>query len=269
MRNVEVGASATVYFDVRDADNVNPALSEAGGQPQTSLNGAAFSDNGISTLSAIGYGRYSATLNTSLLSVAEGDVILTRYKGAGTSETRGDDFTVVSASGTLANDPISVACYGSLQSAEIYFSQQLNIPAWDDSSPAEKQKALVMATQTIDRLNFAGDKANTGQVLQFPRKNSYTDPVTTTVTNTYDDNVPEDIKIATYLIAYKFLDGYDPDIEGEMLEVEMSKYQSIQSYYQRDYIPEWKLAGIPSQKAWSYLKPYLRDPREIHLSRVS
>lgn len=267
MRNVEVGGTATVYFDVRDADNVNPALGEAGGQPQTSLNGAAFSNNGIGTLSAIGYGRYSATLNASGL--AEGDVILTRYKGAGTSETRGDDFTVVSASGTLSNVELSIAHYGNLQSAEIYFSQQLNIPAWDDSSPADKQKALVMATQTIDRLNFAGEQANEGQVLQFPRKNSYTDPVTTEVTNTYDDNVPEDIKIATYLIAYKFLDGYDPDIEGEMLEVEMSKYQSIQSYYQRDYIPEWKLAGIPSQKAWSYLKPYLRDPREIHLSRVS
>jgi hypothetical protein len=267
MRNVEVGESATVYFDIRDADNVNPALNEAGGQPQTSLNGAAFSNNNISTLTAIGYGRYYATLDAT--GFAEGDVILTRYKSAGTSETRGDDFTIVSASGTLSNDPISVSCYGSLQSAEIYFSQQLNIGAWIDSSPADKQKALVMATQAIDRLNFAGDKANTGQVLQFPRKNSYTDPVTTVVTNTYDDNIPDDIKIATYLIAYKFLDGYDPDVEGEMLSVEVSKYQSIQSSYQRDYIPEWKLAGIPSQKAWSYLKPYLRDPREIILSRVS
>jgi hypothetical protein len=268
MRTIEVGGSETVYFDVFQTDNISPALSEEGNQPQTLLNAGTFSDNGIGTLTHNGYGRYSATLDTSALSVAVGDVIRTRYKGVTTAESFGDSFVVVTSDNTVFPDAASVSYYGSVGSGDLFFNNRLNVRKWTNSSNADKIKALTMATQIIDRLNFAGNKASDGQVLQFPRMNSYTDPVTLIESESSDDQVPSDIKNATYLIAYKLLDGYDPDAQAQMLAVEMSKYQSVQTYYQRDYIPEYMQAGVPSSEAWNYLRPYLRDPREVELSRV-
>ncbi len=267
-RTIEVGGTATVYFDVLLIDNVSPALNEAGNQPQTLVNAGSFSDNGISVLVSQNYGRYTATLTASGLSVAVGDVIRTRYKGAITAEIFGDTFLVVDSEGAASTDVISISYYGSLQSADLFFSQRLNVRKWTTSSNADKIKALTMATQLIDRLNFAGYKANEGQVLQFPRKNEYTDPHTLEETETSDDLVPSDIKNATYLVAYKLLDGYDPDTQAMMIPVEMSKYQSTQTYYDRSFIPEFMQAGIPSSEAWNYIRPYLRDPREVELSRV-
>ncbi len=268
MRTIKVGESVTVYFDVLLTDNVSPALSEAGGQPQTLLNAGSFNNNGIGTLTDNGYGRYSATLNTSTLSISIGDVLRTRYKGAATAEAFGDSFVVVSDDDDVPLDAISISYYGSLGNSDLYFASRLNVRKWTSSPNSDKIKALTMASQIIDRLNFSGNKTNEGQVLQFPRKNSYTNPLTTVETVSEDDNVPTDIKIATYLIAYKLLDGYDPDTQAQMLAVEMSKYQSVQTYYQRDYIPEFMQAGVPSSEAWNYIRPYLRDPREVTLSRV-
>jgi hypothetical protein len=268
MRTIGVGGTATVNFDVLLTDNQSPALSEAGGQPQTLVNAGGFSDNGISVLVSQGYGRYTGTLTASGLSLAIGDVIRTRYKGAATAESFGDTFIVVDDDGTTPADAISISYYGSVQQADLFFSQRLNVRKWTNSSNADKIKALTMSTQIIDRLNFAGYKANEGQVLQFPRSNTYTNTVTLIVSETSDDNVPSDIKNATYLVAYKLLDGYDPDTQAMMIPVQMSKYQSTQTYYDRSFIPEYIQAGVPSSEAWNYLRPYLRDPREVELSRV-
>lgn len=267
MRTLEVGESVTVYFDVFLTDG-GPALSETGNQPQTLLNAGSFSNNGIGVLSSQGYGRYSATLDGSLLSLAVGDIIRTRYKGTVTAESFGDTFVVVDSSDVVPDDALSISYYGALASADLFFSQRLNVRKWTNSPNADKIKALTMATQIIDRLNFSGYKANSGQVLQFPRKNTYTDPITLIPAESADTNVPNDIKIATYLIAYKLLDGYDPDIQANMLSTEMSKYQSTQTYYDRSVVQDFMQAGIPSSEAWNYLRPYLRDPREVELSRV-
>jgi hypothetical protein len=255
LRPITVGESVTVYFDVRLASDYNsPALDEAGGQPQLSKNGSAFDSYGLSTLTAVGYGRYSAVLSGSLISLAVGDVVLTRYKGVLTSETAGDSFLVVPDDSTIPEDDISVAYYGDLVHANLFFSQRLNVRKWETATANYKQKSLIMATQLIDRLNFVGSKSDASQILQFPRDG--------------DVNVPGDIKIATYHIAYMLLDGYDPEIEAAKLTKTMSKYQSVQSFYERDFIPEYKLAGIPSAQAWSYLKPYLRDTKDLELERV-
>lgn len=268
MRYIKIGDTTSVFFDVRLTDNISPALAEAGNQPQTSLNGASFSNNGISVLTSIGFGRYSATLTTFALSLAIGDVILTRYKGSVTIETDGDSFTIISDESELPNDTASVAYYGTLQNANLFFSQRLNVRAWEDASISDRRKSLIMSTQIIDRLNFAGDKAEIGQVLQFPRGNTSINPITFEETIEKDDNVPEDIKNATYLIAIKLLDGFEPENDVRMTQISMSKFQNAQTFYNRDYIPEFLIAGVPSSEAWNYLKPYLRDSREIQLSRA-
>ncbi len=255
-----------VYFDVRLLSD-DPALAEAGGQPQLSLNGATFDNTGIGTLIAVGFGNYYAMLSTSILTTP-GDVIKTRYKSGITKETVGDAFLVTSSDSTLPDDAITVSYYGSLASADAYFSNSLTGRAWKKSSPNNKQLALTDATQMIDRLNFAGDKVSEGQVLQFPRGNTYIDPKAINSSETADVNIPEDIKTATYIIADRLLDGVDPDIESDLLAVSSSKYSSVGSNYNREFIPEHLVAGIPSAKAWSLLRPYIRDERTISVTRA-
>lgn len=251
MRSVDLGGTATVYFErVLLTDAFTPATGEAGGQPQTSINGGSWTNNGISVLVDNGYGKYSATLDTSQLGVANGDFIFTRYKGGATLETSGDTFTI----GTVIEDPATIAIYGNIQEAELFFSQRLNSNVWDSSTPVDKIKALRQATQIIDGLNFIGCKAKLNQVLQFPRGT--------------DTIIPLGIRLATYLIAFQLLDGYDFEKEANNLAVNMHKYQSVQTYYDRSYIPEHKRAGIPSAEAWRHIRPYVRDIRTITLERV-
>lgn len=249
MRSVGVGETVVVYFNV-ELTGGGPALSETGGVPQALLNTGSWSTNGFSSLASSGYGRYYANLDTSLLSVANGDVIQTRYQGPATKEAKGDTFIV----GEAIADPISISCYGSLNEANTYFANMLNTRPWDSASNDDRWKSLRQATQMIDRLNFAGEIANEGQVLQFPRAG--------------DTSVPEDIKFATYHIAMMLLDGFDPEIEQEKLMTNMNKYQAVQSYYDRSFIPDYRVAGIPSAIAWGYLRPYLRDSRELTLVRA-
>jgi hypothetical protein len=84
-----------VYFDLRAAaDGLTPATQEAGGQPQISLNGAAWTSEGIGTLVAIGHGRYYAELDQATVAQA-GHVIQTRFHSAMTVDTPGDTVQVV------------------------------------------------------------------------------------------------------------------------------------------------------------------------------
>jgi hypothetical protein len=266
-RNVRLGENPQVYFNVPLADFSGPALNEAGGQPQVSLNGAAYDNTGIGILVAVGFGEYYAVLDSSVVLVV-GDRILTRYKGAATAEVDGDDFTVVSGDGTLPADPLSITSYGSVANADLYFSFALNTRKWDTASPVNKRKALIEATRIIDSLNYAGKKASAGQVLQFPRQNVYVDPLTDDSEITTDDRVPADIKIATYIVALRLLEGYDPDKQADLLGISSTKFGQVGTVYARDYIPEHMRAGIPSDRAWKLIRPYLRDPYEVILQRI-
>lgn len=83
-----------VYFDLRDAtDGITPETGEAGGQPQISVDGAAWTNAGIGTLVHIGSGRYHAEITQATL--VNGAHIETRFKSANTLETPGDSVQVV------------------------------------------------------------------------------------------------------------------------------------------------------------------------------
>ena len=85
----------TVLFDIRATDGVTPALGEAGGQPQISINLGAWTNVGISTLVSLGNGRYYATYTLDTVSVV-GRKIASRYKSGSTAETPGENAEVVS-----------------------------------------------------------------------------------------------------------------------------------------------------------------------------
>lgn len=145
--------------------------------------------------------------------------------------------------------------YGTISEAETYFGERLNTRAWDTAVISDRTKALLMATRAIDRLNFSGSKNSYTQELQFPRGD--------------DTTVPSDIKYACFELALAFLDGVDLEQEANSVNVASDAFSGVRTTYDGDTYAEHMRAGIPSIVAWQYLKPYLRDPREILISRVN
>lgn len=150
---------------------------------------------------------------------------------------------------------IVIDSYGTLQEANIYFDNRLRSQPWKRSSIFDRSKALIEATRIIDGLKYKGDKTDEDQLHQFPRD--------------AETDVPKNIEFATYEIALKLLDGVDPEIEQENLYATGSNYGGVRTTYDRTFLPVHIQAGVPSMKAWSFLRPFLSDPQEITISRVS
>ncbi len=74
---------------------------------------------------------------------------------------------------------------------------------------------------------------------------------------------------ATYELAIVLLDQLDPEMEIRKLGVTSESYAGVRTTYDRSSVDPGTLAGIPSVTAWQFLQPYLADPDEINLSRVS
>lgn len=282
MRTIVLGSTDPnnwkVYFYVKLLDG-NPSLVEAGQQPKFQINSSGWNTVGISPLVSQGFGNYSADLDPGI-SVVVGDIILTDYLNSlGTTiDAPGDIFQVISGSTIMPEASVPSLAYNSyVQVAEgdEYFNARVNSPLWFGSSPSQKLTALRHATRLIDRLNFRGDKADPKQLLEFPRGNtvvivnpqSLTNPLTTQ--HSQDIAVPIGIRFACCEIAYKLLDEVDPDSEIDALFTESQGYANIKTVYNRKVVPDYMMAGIPSAIAWSYLLPYLRDPREITINRLS
>mgnify|MGYP006908319588 CR=1 FL=1 len=147
--------------------------------------------------------------------------------------------------------------YGSVADADAYFlTKRLDYQqVWAKESEANKQIVLEMATQAIERLNFLGEKADSTQELEFPRKDG--------------SSVPEQIEHACYECAYMFLDGVDPEFEGEMESAVSGQFGPVRERKAHDYTPQHRLHGIPSRTAWRLLSPFLDNNRSIILSRVN
>lgn len=102
--NSNLAKDRRVIFDLRQTDGVTPATGEAGGQPQISTNGNAWTNTGISTLTYTNRGGYYyANVDQSVIATA-GDWILTSYKSANTLETPGTTLHVVAFDFTDAAD---------------------------------------------------------------------------------------------------------------------------------------------------------------------
>lgn len=145
--------------------------------------------------------------------------------------------------------------YGTINRAVIYFNKRLNTGPWDRANAKDREAALIMATRAIDKLNFAGDKNTDAQVLQFPRGD--------------DTDIPNAINQANYEVALELLDGYDQGQEVQTIGVLSEAYSGVRTTYDASHVVEHIGAGIPSVEAWGLLKPFLRDPSQLRLSRVS
>jgi hypothetical protein len=136
-----------------------------------------------------------------------------------------------------------------------FADRYLHTVPWEVANSTDRNKGLMQATIIIDRLNLRGEKTDATQELQFPRD--------------ADTEVPDDVKHACWLVALALLDGVDPDLEFENLQMVTQGYANVRSTYDRDLPAEHLLAGVPSIAAWRLLKPFLRDRNEINLLRSS
>jgi hypothetical protein len=187
---------------------------------------------------------------------------------------------------------LNMSYYGTLAEANQYFALRLHSIAWDMAEPRDKPKALFAATKIIDSLNFKGHRHTVWVLLQsFVREYSNdNDPFLDTYFERLREDqiraaeeqqplefprgadavVPDDIRRACYEIAYNLLDGKDPEMELENLQVTAHGYGLVRTHYERSMVPqEHIINGIPSVTAWNILKPYLRDSRTARTSRIS
>ena len=169
---------------------------------------------------------------------------------------QGSDLNSILVKQDTAALPIGASTkhYGTIVEADSYFNDRLNSEPWTSATNTNKSKSLIEATRLIDALNIKGSKASATQSFEFPRAS--------------DTEVPIYIRWATYEIGLKLLDGYDADEEVRNMRASSQSYGGVRSTYSDFALPHL-LAGIPSAKAWSYILPYLRDPRELTTSRVS
>lgn len=164
-------------------------------------------------------------------------------------------YVPATAVGQVTEDDLTWEYYGTISRANIYFSKRLDTSAWDDAIYNDREAALIMATRAIDKLNFAGDKADEDQSLQFPRGD--------------DTEIPVEIEYANYELALALLDGVDQEQEVQTIGVLSEAHSGVRTTYDGDYVNEHIRAGIPSVEAWELLYPFLRDPRQLRFSRVS
>jgi hypothetical protein len=145
--------------------------------------------------------------------------------------------------------------YTTINFVDGYLRTRLNTLAWEEAVLENQEASLVQATEIIERLNFSGEKADSSQRLFFPRDK--------------DTAVPDAIQKACAEIALALLDGVDPEMEYQNLLMTSQGYGSVRSQYDRRQYQPHVINGVPSQIAWRYLKPYLRDPETVNISRVS
>lgn len=150
---------------------------------------------------------------------------------------------------------LALNSYGSLVDAEIYFNNRLRSAEWHDATIDDRKRALVEATECIDKLNFIGTMTSSSQLHAFPRNGS--------------TNVPTEIERACYEIAIKLLEGYDPDMEVENLAAQSQGYSSVRATYDRAFVLPHLRAGIVSNKAWQLLTPWITEKRNLKLRRVT
>lgn len=135
--------------------------------------------------------------------------------------------------------------YVTLQEFQNYVDvYTLDTDDYDVSPPEKRNKALLIATRTIDRLNFLGNVAVLGQELQFPRGTDVT--------------VPTAIKNATCELALTFLAGTDINRGVNRQNVSHEAFLGVKVARDTNAVQEHLMNGIPNFEAWLLLRPYLR-----------
>ena len=86
--------------------------------------------------------------------------------------------------------------YITLAEAQAFADGDIDAVEWYAASTDQKIRALITATRNLDLVGFVGTRSTTTQALAWPRKDF------TTTEKTYaDDEIPKEIKLATWELA--------------------------------------------------------------------
>lgn len=146
--------------------------------------------------------------------------------------------------------------YLTISEAQTILDQRLNTDAWDTATSINKNKALVVASERIDALGFAGSITVAGQEHEFPRDGEVV--------------VPAPINTACALIALALLSGEDTDTAIRETRVTGEQFDKLKRTYDTKVKLYHLENGIPSYEAWLLLKPFLAGSEQtITYTRVS
>jgi hypothetical protein len=116
--------------------------------------------------------------------------------------------------------------YVTVEEANAYFSDRLDVAAWSESNDPERSKALITATQILDSLEWAGVAVSDSQSLAFPREGSYFDPRLGSDISLSSTKAVTRINTATFELAYHLLnnDGL-LDQTGDVTDLQIGSIQ--------------------------------------------
>lgn len=144
--------------------------------------------------------------------------------------------------------------YNTVETANTYFNTyRLDAPYWGQLDATKQLVALNEAHLRIELLCYRGSKTDVAQTTEFPREG--------------DLVVPDVILYAECEIAYALAEGRDIDADFENLLVSTHKYGPVSDTNISELNPA-NLSGIPSHRAWMFLKSWLSDPGSITLYRA-
>jgi hypothetical protein len=133
----------------------------------------------------------------------------------------------------------------------MYAQYSLRKRVWDALTADQQFAYLVTATTMVDRLRYVGEKADSAQVLAFPRAGQ-------TV-------VPQGIIEAVIELAMALADGVDAEMELHNVPRIANTYGTLKTVQTPAYTPRHISAGIPCMEAWVRLVPYMVDANAIQL----
>lgn len=131
----------------------------------------------------------------------------------------------------------NVNSYVTINEANTYFEDRLDVAAWTTASDAQKSQALITATKLLDELNWTGVAVSASQSLAFPRSGTYYDPkIGMEVELT--SSIPNRILLGTYELAYHLLNNDGVlDETGSVRDISVGGI-SLNSIIQTSKIPK-------------------------------
>ena len=138
-----------------------------------------------------------------------------------------------------------------MEYAEEYSGSKVFADVWNEADATTKEKALKEATRRINRLKFKGLKADSGQVLEFPRQ--FPQVSNFAIGYVEQEEIPEEVKAATCEEALAILKyGNSARTKAQEQNVVSVKMGDTSETYEKG-----RLGRLFSQEAYELLKPYV------------
>jgi hypothetical protein len=99
-----------------------------------------------------------------------------------------------------------VNAYATVDEADLYFADRLDVAAWTDAPSTQKEQSLVTASMLLDNRTWSGYAVSETQLMAFPRCGRYFDPRLGREVS-FGDTPPYRLVQATYELAYHLLNN--------------------------------------------------------------